>query len=105
MLSQSRTASVSNGMIDTHTWSRDVASDDVVSRRPRLLGLAYRMLGDYDEAEDVVQEAYLRWQETDQQSIRSPEAWLLTATPRLPLDRRRPVGNRRAHHTRPRASV
>src|SRR3954468_10140187 len=100
-LSQPRSASVSNSMIATRTLFRGVASDDVAAHRPRLLGLAYRMLADYDEAEDVVQEAYLRWQEADQQAIRSPEAWLVTVATRLAIDRRRRLDTERANYPGP----
>ena len=55
--------------------------------RGRLFGIAYRMLGSRAEAEDVVQEAYLRWHDSDQTSIRSAEAWLVTTTTRLAIDR------------------
>ncbi|MEU6830774.1 RNA polymerase sigma-70 factor [Nocardia beijingensis] len=47
--------------------------------RPRLFALAYRMLGSAGEAEDAVQETYLRWDGADRREIRSPEAWLTTA--------------------------
>ncbi|WP_159841365.1 RNA polymerase sigma-70 factor [Nocardia sp. CY41] len=47
--------------------------------RPRLFALAYRMLGSAGEAEDAVQETYLRWDGADRGSIRSAEAWLTTA--------------------------
>src|SRR3546814_14185101 len=57
--------------------------------RPRLRGLAYRMLGARDEAEDAVQEAFLRWHRADAAEIRSPEAWLVTVVTRLCLDRLR----------------
>src|SRR5687767_509416 len=43
--------------------------------RGRLFGLAYRMLGSRAEAEDVVQDAYVRWHQTDKASVRNPEAW------------------------------
>ncbi|MFL5620426.1 MAG: RNA polymerase sigma factor SigJ [Gemmatimonadaceae bacterium] len=69
--------------------------------RPRLLGLAYRMLGDVDEAEDVVQEAFLRWQLTDQQAVRSPEAWLMTVVTRLSLDRLRRLQTERSTYPGP----
>ncbi|QLY30677.1 RNA polymerase sigma-70 factor [Nocardia huaxiensis] len=46
--------------------------------RPRLFALAYRMLGSASEAEDAVQESYLRWDATARDDIRSPEAWLTT---------------------------
>lgn len=88
-------------MIANPAHLRDAASDEVATRRPRLLGLAYRMLADYDEAEDVVQEAYLRWQQADQQAIRSPEAWLVTVTTRLAIDRLRRLDTERANYPGP----
>jgi RNA polymerase sigma-70 factor (ECF subfamily) len=57
--------------------------------RPRLFGVAYRMLGSRADAEDVLQEAYLRWHRASVDEIRSPEAWLVTATTRLCIDRLR----------------
>jgi RNA polymerase sigma-70 factor, ECF subfamily len=57
--------------------------------RPRLFGIAYRMLGSRADADDVVQEAYLRWHRASVEEIRSPEAWLVTATTRLCIDRLR----------------
>jgi RNA polymerase sigma-70 factor, ECF subfamily len=57
--------------------------------RPRLFGLAYRMLGSRAEAEDVVQEAYIRWHQADESVIRNSEAWLVTAATRLAIDRLR----------------
>lgn len=50
--------------------------------RPRLLGVAYRILGSRAEAEDAVQDTFLRWQETDIATIGSPGAWLTTCTRR-----------------------
>lgn len=52
-------------------------------RRPRLFALAYRMLGAASEAEDAVQETYLRWEATDRNEIRSTEAWLTTVVVNL----------------------
>lgn len=57
--------------------------------RGRLFGLAYRMVGPRVDAEDLVQEAYLRWHGADHRRIESPEAWLVTTTTRLALDRLR----------------
>ena len=59
------------------------------SLRGRLFGLAYRMLGSRGDAEDVVQEAYLRWHQADRNRIDSAEAWLVTTTSRLAIDRLR----------------
>ena len=57
--------------------------------RPRLFGIAYRMLGVIDDAEDLVQETYVRWQEADAEDIRRPEGWLATVVTRLAIDRTR----------------
>jgi RNA polymerase sigma-70 factor (ECF subfamily) len=54
--------------------------------RPRLLGLAYRMLGSMAEAEDAVQEAYLRWHDTNRDEVKEPRAFLMTTTTRICLD-------------------
>lgn len=59
------------------------------SLRPRLFGMAYRMLGVRADAEDVVQEAWLRWQAADTAALQSAEAWLVTVTTRLAIDRLR----------------
>jgi RNA polymerase sigma-70 factor (ECF subfamily) len=57
--------------------------------RGRLFGLAYRMLGSRADAEDTVQDAYVRWHEADKDRIESAEAWLVTTTSRLAIDRLR----------------
>jgi RNA polymerase sigma-70 factor (ECF subfamily) len=57
--------------------------------RGRLFGLAYRMLGSRADAEDIVQEAYIRWHEADQSRVENPEAWLVTTASRLAIDRLR----------------
>ena len=54
--------------------------------RRRLLGLAYRMLGSMAEAEDAVQEAYLRWHDADRDGVAEPRAFLITTTTRICLD-------------------
>ena len=57
--------------------------------RPRLLGIAYRMLGSVAEAEEVVQDAWLRWHQRPDDALDSAEAWLVTVTTRLSIDRLR----------------
>lgn len=57
--------------------------------RKRLTNVAYRMLGRWSEAEDAVQDAYLRWQAADHTAIKTPGAWLTTVVVRLCLDRMR----------------
>lgn len=54
--------------------------------RPRLFGIAYRMLGSASEAEDILQEVWLRWQGYDRGSVESPAAFLATATTRLAIN-------------------
>jgi RNA polymerase sigma-70 factor, ECF subfamily len=66
------------------------------AERPRLLGLAYRMTGSLADAEDVVQDTWLRWSGTDQREILNPQAWLTTVATRLCLDRVRAAEHRRA---------
>ena len=79
-----------------------VAPIDVFeAARPRLLGLAYRMLGTIADAEDVVQEAWLRWDGTDRDAIERPDAWLTTVTTRLALDRIRATKRRREDYVGP----
>jgi RNA polymerase sigma-70 factor (ECF subfamily) len=54
--------------------------------RPRLLGVAYRILGSRAEAEDAVQDTFLRWMNTDLAAVSSPGAWLTTACTRRSID-------------------
>ncbi|MEU3339696.1 RNA polymerase sigma-70 factor [Streptomyces sp. NPDC006668] len=62
-------------------------ADDFEPHRPRLFGLAYRMLGSADEAEDVVQDAYLRFSGADRAGIDHPAAWLAKVVTNLCLTR------------------
>ncbi len=65
-------------------------SDDALAEffkvRPRLFGIAYRVLGSAAEAEDVVQDAWLRWQATDRSVVLDPPAFLATTTTRLAIN-------------------
>jgi RNA polymerase sigma factor (sigma-70 family) len=67
-------------------------------QRRRLLGVAYRMLGSTAEAEDVLQDAWLRWNESDTDSLRSAEAWLVTVVTRLAIDRLRVLRGERERY-------
>lgn len=69
--------------------------------RGRLFGLAYRMLGSRAEAEDVVQDAYVRWHQAHRDGIRNAEAWLVTAATRLAIDRLRALGHERTAYAGP----
>lgn len=73
----------------------DDATDTFSQLRPRLLGVAYRMLGSSAEAEDIVQDVWLRWHEADKTDIDNAEAWLIATTTRRAIDRLRS-----AHATR-----
>jgi RNA polymerase sigma-70 factor (ECF subfamily) len=61
-------------------------SDSFEPYRRRLLGLAYRMLGSMADAEDAVQETYLRWHGVDRDKVSEPKAFLMTTTTRICLD-------------------
>lgn len=64
-------------------------ADELQGQRPRLLGMAFRMLGTLADAEDAVQEAYLRWHrlgDDERQRIQMPAAWFTRVTSRICLD-------------------
>lgn len=67
----------------------------------RLLGLAYRMLGSRADAEDVLHDAWLRWHAQDKGEVDDAEAWLVTVTTRLALDRLRRAKVERQHYPGP----
>ncbi|MBF8185267.1 RNA polymerase sigma-70 factor [Nonomuraea sp. K274] len=75
-----------------HTESLDPAkaleraASAFIELRPRLFGIAYRMLGSAAEAEDILQEVWLRWQNTDRATIENPSAFLATITTRLSIN-------------------
>ncbi|OWA00517.1 RNA polymerase subunit sigma-24 [Streptomyces sp. CS113] len=72
----------------------DTATDVFEEHRPVLLGVAYRMLGRLADAEDVVQEAWLRWSGADRSAVREPRGYLVRVTTRLAVDRLRQVKSR-----------
>jgi RNA polymerase sigma-70 factor (ECF subfamily) len=81
------------------------ASDEQTSvfeaQRSRLFAIAYRMLGTIEDAEDVVQEAFLRWRAVDREQIRTPAAWLSTVVTRLSLNQLQLSRTRRGEYVGP----
>lgn len=71
------------------------------AQRPHLQGLAYRMLGSHAEAEDVVQEAWLRWREADHDAVLQPGAFLRRTVTNLSLDRLKSAQVRREQYVGP----
>lgn len=69
--------------------------------RSRLYSIAYRMLGSRADAEDMVQEAYLRWHRADIERLHVPQAWLVTAITRLCIDRLRAARTEREAYVGP----
>jgi RNA polymerase sigma-70 factor (ECF subfamily) len=87
---------VSGRQVDT-----DAAVDAFNQSRRRLFGIAYRMLGSVAEAEDIVQEAWLRWQQTDRTVVRNPAGFLTTVTTRLALNTAESARLRREQYVGP----
>ncbi|MFF8731462.1 RNA polymerase sigma factor SigJ [Streptomyces sp. NPDC015171] len=79
----------------------DLATDVFEEHRRLLTGVAYRMLGRVADAEDVVQDAWLRWYRADRTDIREPRAYLVRVTTRLAIDRLRQVQARGEAYTGP----
>src|SRR3712207_2886591 len=71
------------------------------ANRSLLVGVAYRMLGSVGDAEDVVQEAWLRWARVDVDAVADPTAFLVRTVSRLALDRLRRVAARRETYVGP----
>ncbi|MEU9354649.1 RNA polymerase sigma factor SigJ [Streptomyces griseoloalbus] len=69
----------------------DTVTDVFEEHRPVLLGVAYRMLGRVADAEDVVQDAWLRWSGGDRSEVREPRGYLVRVTTRLAIDRLRRI--------------
>jgi RNA polymerase sigma-70 factor, ECF subfamily len=69
--------------------------------RPKLMRVAYRMLGSVTDAEDVVQEAFIRWMRTDRSQVREPEAFLRRTVSRLCLDQLKSARHKRETYIGP----
>ncbi len=77
------------------------SDDPFTLHRDRLHAIAYRMTGSVSDADDIVQEAWLRWERTDTTAVESPEAWLVRATTNLAIDRSRSIARRRESYVGP----
>jgi RNA polymerase sigma-70 factor (ECF subfamily) len=77
------------------------ALEQFAENRGRLWSIAYRMLGSRADADDAVQEAWLRWHGAPVGEIRSPQAWLVTVTTRICIDRLKALRTEREHYTGP----
>jgi len=71
---------------------------EVERYRPRLVSIAYRMLGSFEDAEDAVQETFLRWHRASTGQIASTEAWLVSVVTRIAIDRLRLASTRREQY-------
>jgi RNA polymerase sigma-70 factor, ECF subfamily len=74
---------------------------EFVKARPRLFGIAYRILGSAAEAEDIVQDVWLRWQSADPSAVSDPPAYLATSTTRLAINLAQSARSRRETHAGP----
>ena len=81
--------------------SQDSATAVFLGLRSRLFGVAYRVLGTVAEAEDVVQETWLRWQSTDPSAVIEPEAYLVAVTTRIAINISRSAHSRRETYIGP----
>ncbi|MDG4864756.1 RNA polymerase sigma-70 factor [Streptomyces sp. T-3] len=79
----------------------DSVTEVFEEHRAVLTGVAYRMLGRVADAEDVVQEAWLRWSAADREEVKEPRAYLVRITTRLAIDRLRHVQSRREAYVGP----
>lgn len=80
---------------DPQTSEHDDGLSAFASVRPRLFGIAYRMLGSAAEAEDIVQDVWLRWQSANRSAVENPAAFLATATTRLCINLAQSAQSRR----------
>lgn len=75
-----------------------MSDDEFASHRSALFGIAYRMLGTVADAEDMVQETFLRWQAQERSAIRTPRAWLTSTVTRLCIDQLRSARRQRGEY-------
>jgi RNA polymerase sigma-70 factor (TIGR02957 family) len=83
------------------TQQLDEAESAFAAARPRLFGIAYRMTGSVADAEDLVQDVWLRWQLADRAAVLNPEAYLATAITRLAINESQTARARRETYVGP----
>ena len=79
--------------------AQDTGTDTFLLVRPRLFAVAYRMLGSVADAEDILQEAYLRWQSVSQDDVRDVTGYLVRVVTRLCLDQLKSARVKRETYT------
>jgi len=79
----------------------ETRADLFASARTMLISIAYRMLGSVMDAEDLVQEAWLRWEKAPETEVRSPRAYLTTIVTRLAINQLRSARTRRETYPGP----
>ena len=79
----------------------DAVADDFAQLRPRLFGIAYRMLGSVADAEDIVQDVWVKWQAHDRAAVRDATAFLITMTTRLAINATQTARARRETYVGP----
>jgi RNA polymerase sigma-70 factor (ECF subfamily) len=88
-------------MVPIDNFEPNMTPESFEPYRRRLLGLAYRMLGSMADAEDAVQETYLRWHAADRDRVSDPRAFLMTTTTRICLDMLTSARARHEHYIGP----
>ena len=106
MTAASRVSSQSASSVNAPRAAESKTSTDdglsaFMSVRPRLFGIAYRMLRTAAEAEDIVQDVWVRWQTADRSSVRDAAAFLATTTTRLAINVMQSARSRRETHAGP----
>src|SRR2546426_633456 len=98
---QALTREVSPHPVKPEVTANDDGLSAFIAARPRLFGIAYRMLGSVAEAEDIVQDVWLRWQSTRRSVILNPAAYLATTTTRLCINAAQCARERRETYVGP----
>src|SRR5258708_29170458 len=91
----------SSSHLNAETGEHDDGLYACASVRPRLFGIAYRMLGSAAEAEDIVQDVWLRWQATNRSVVENPPAFLGTTTTRMCINFSQSAQSRRETYIGP----